>query len=201
MDRTTPSGIAAMTINEERLNEFLGKAVGDLGAAMSATPDAGRRPAGPVQGAGEAAAHLGRARRAHRHPRTLRARVAGQPGRRRLRRSTTPAASRYSLERRNRPCAWPTRTARSTCPAPIRWSRPPSMRWTAPGQLPHAARAWNGANTTPACSTAPSASSAPATTRNLFSEWMPALDGVVEKLEGRRARSPTSAAATARAPR
>ena len=33
---------------------------------------------------------------------------------------------------------------------------------------------------------------------NLVSTWLPALDGVVDKLERGRARSPTSAAATAR---
>ena len=34
--------------------------------------------------------------------------------------------------------------------------------------------------------------------RDLVASWLPALDGVVAKLERRRARSPTSAAATAR---
>ena len=44
-------------------------------------------------------------------------------------------------------------------------------------------RASAGATTATACSAASSASSGPATRRNLIAEWLPALDGVVEKLE------------------
>ena len=50
------------------------------------------------------------------------------------------------------------------------------------------ARASAGTSTTTTCSTARSASSAPATSAHLAAEWMPALDGVEDKLRGGRAR-------------
>ena len=57
-----------------------------------------RRPARPLQGDGRRRpADPGRARRAHRHRRALRARVAQRPGRRRLRRPTTRRREPYTL--------------------------------------------------------------------------------------------------------
>ncbi len=46
-----------------------------------------------------------------------------------------------------------------------------------------AATAWAGTSTTTGCSAGPSASSAPAIAANLVAEWIPALDGVQAKLE------------------
>ena len=57
-----------------------------------------------------------------------------------------------------------------------------------PRAVPLRRRASAGTSTTTTCSRAPSGSSAPATSRNLVDAWLPALDGVVEKLADGRAR-------------
>ncbi len=73
-----------MAVDEAKLNEFLGKAVGDLGAAMSATLILVGDRLGLYRELAKGAGDFGRPGAAHRHRRALRSRMAGQPGRRRL---------------------------------------------------------------------------------------------------------------------
>ena len=75
-----------MTVNEEKLNAFLGKVVGDVGAAMSAALVVDRRPARSLQGARRRRpADPGRAREEDGDRRAVRPRVAERAGGRRLR--------------------------------------------------------------------------------------------------------------------
>ena len=86
-----------MSVDEKKLNEFLGKAVGDLGAAMSATLMlVGDRlglykelAKGPVSSIGP--------RQANRDERALRARVARQSRRRQIMCSIDAASNEWSL--------------------------------------------------------------------------------------------------------
>ena len=90
-----------MTIDENKLNEFMGKMVGDLGATMSSALAGPRRPARPVQGDGGCRArHAGRAGQAHRDRRALRRRMAECAGRLGLRglRRRRQAATRLPPE-------------------------------------------------------------------------------------------------------
>ena len=119
---------------------------------------------------------------AHRHRRALRPRVAQRPGRRRLRR-VPPGARVATACRPSRPSRSPTRTARPTCPGS---SRSRSARcWTRRGSPTRcaAAPASAGTSTTTTSTTAASGSSGPATTPTSSTSWLPALDGVVERLE------------------
>ena len=75
-----------MAIDENKLHAFLGKAVGDLGAAMSAVLMSIGDELGSLQGVGQGAAYAAELAHKNRHAGTLRARMAQQPGRRRLRR-------------------------------------------------------------------------------------------------------------------
>ena len=78
---------------------------------------------------------------------------------------------------------WPSRTARRSSPGGI-----PARRRDDQGRAAHRAsasspgRACRGAITIMTCSRARSASSAPAISANLAEAWLPALDDVVEKL-------------------
>ena len=178
-----PATEQAVEIDEKKLEAFMGQAVGDLGATLSAALVV----IGDQLGLYKAMAGAGRltparAGRAHRHRRALRARVAERPGRRRLRRPTTrrpgtlhAAAGAGARARRRGEPGLPLRRVPAHHIAGPRRSRR-SARRSAP------ARASAGTSTTPACSRAPSASSGPATSRNLVSEWIPALDGVEAKL-------------------
>ena len=106
-----------MALNPDKLNEFLGKAVVDFGATMSA----GSHRIGDQLGLYKALAErwpadAGGAREANRHRRALRARVAQRAGRRRLRRRTTPHERQFSLTD-EQAFALADETARRSCPA------------------------------------------------------------------------------------
>ena len=87
-----------VAVDGDKLEQFVFRAVDEVGATLNAAlvvmgdklgllPRAGRRRP----------AHAGRAGRAHRRGRALRARVAERPGGRRLRRVRPRAAARYTL--------------------------------------------------------------------------------------------------------
>ena len=77
----------------------------------------------------------------------------------------------------------PTRRARTRCWAPSRPRTPPSRCASASPRASWTATASAGTSTTTTCSMAPSGRSRRATGNFLVSDWLPALDGVVEKLE------------------
>ena len=88
----------ATAIDEQKLGEFMNQAVGELGATLGAAlvvigDQLGLYKA--MAGAGRADAHA--ARRAHRHDRALRARVAQRAGGGRLRRPMTPRRAPTTL--------------------------------------------------------------------------------------------------------
>ena len=84
------SEMAITDIDERKLEAFIGHAATELGAALNAALVTLGDELGLLQGDGRRPARLPRrARRAHRHPGALRARVAQRAGRERLRRSTT----------------------------------------------------------------------------------------------------------------
>ena len=148
---------------EMKLNEFMGKMVGDLGAAMSsALVVLGDRLGLYKAMAALAAGDAGRARRAHRDAERYVARVAQRAGRGRATSPTTrrPAATRCRPSRRSR---WPTTTARRSCPALFQVAQ---AMWSAIDKMEENFRTGDGlewGQQHPACSRAPSASSAPAT--------------------------------------
>ena len=74
-----------MAVDETKLNEFLGKAVGDLGAAMSAALILVGDRLGLYRELAKGALDLGRTGATHRHRRALRPRMAGKSRRRRIR--------------------------------------------------------------------------------------------------------------------
>ena len=178
-----------MAIDEDKLNAFMGRFVGDLGAVMHAATIVVGDQARPVQDAGRrrrpTSTNLARP---HRDRRALPARMAVGAGRQRLRR-VRPGQRNASADARSRPSRWPQEGSPAFIPGAFqiavahvqgrcrRWPRPCRTGW-----------AWAGTSTTPRCSTAPSASSAPATSANLVSHWIPALDGVDGEARGRRAR-------------
>ena len=167
--------------------EFLHRFVGDLGATMAAGGVVIGRPARALQGAGRRAVAARRAGRAHRHRAALRRGVAARPGRRRLRRvrpgDRPVLAHRGAGVRADRPgraglrprarSSWPSaRCARSTR------SPRPSAPATGLGWHEHdAGRVHRAA----------SASSGPATSPTCSPSWLPALDGVEDRLRGGRA--------------
>ena len=170
-------------IDQAKLEQFVGKVVGDLGATLTRAAGRDRRPARPLPGDGRSrAADAGRARGAHRDRRALRARVARGAGRGRLRHlrrrgGALRAAARAGAGARRR--GQPRLRARRLPArgAPCCADEPKLAEAFRP------ARASAGTSTTPAVRAAPSASSAPATAANLVDAWIPALDGVEEKLE------------------
>ena len=191
--------MSSASIDEAKLEAFMGQAVTDMGAVISAPLFVigeklglykAMAGAGPLTSAG--------GRRADRCGRAVRPRVAREPGRRRLRRPTTRTRALHAARRagararrRGQPVLHPRRVrARSPRSTPTRTR---SSRRSAP------ARAWAGTSTTTACSAAPSASSVPATGPT----WSPS--GSRRWTASRRSssgarRSPTSAAATAPRP-
>ena len=187
------------TIDENKLNEFVGQRRRRHRGRDQRGAGAHRRRAGPLQGDGRAGpitpAELARADRDHR---ALRARVADQPGGGRLRHlrsrdRTLHAAARAGAGagRRGEPGVPPRRVPghrRGRCEAEPRIA----------AGVPHRRGPRLGRARPRACSTAPSASSARATSATWSAQWIPALDGVEAKLERGRHASPTSAAATAR---
>ena len=166
-----------MTIDEGKLNEFMGKIVGDLGVTMSSA----LLVLGDRLGLYKAMAALGpddagRARQAHRDGAALRARVARRPGRRRLRhlRRRRPAATRCRPSRRSRS---PTTTARPRSRGVFRSRGRCGARSTRWRRTSAPAAGSSGGTSTPACSRGPSDSSAPATSATWSASWIPALDG------------------------
>ena len=115
----------AMAIDNDKLMEFLGRFVGDLGATIAAGNVVVGHRLGLYRALGEAPGDGGPARRAHRHPPALHRRVAARPGGRRLRR-----AVRRPVTRR------PTRSPRSR-----RLPDQPRQPGLRPGRLPVRARA------------------------------------------------------------
>ena len=104
--------------------------------------------------------------------------------------STTPRPGATRC-RPSRPSRSPTARARPTCRGSSRSRSARSSTRRASPTPPRAAPASAGTSTTTTSSRAASASSGPATTRNLVAAWLPALDGVVEKLErGAQRRRP-----------
>ena len=85
-----------MAVDENKLNEFIGKAVGDLGAAMSATLILVGDRLGLYRELAKGALTPDELAPTHRHRRALRPRMARQPGRRRIRavRRSRPASGR-----------------------------------------------------------------------------------------------------------
>ena len=174
-------------VDQARLEAFMGQAVTDMGAIISA----------PLMVIGE---KLGLYKAmAGRRPAELARRWPSAPGvaersvREWLRNQAAggyvtydPESDRYTLprragagaRRRGQPVLHPRRLRADRLAV--------RRRGQDPRGLPQRRRAWAGTSTTTACSAAPSASSAPATRRNLVAEWIPALDGVQEKLEARR---------------
>ena len=126
-----------MTIDEERLNQFLGHAVGDLGAAISATLMLVGDHLGLYRALAKEPLGAAELARAHRHQRTLHPRVAGQPGRRRLCRVRPRQTGTLLAQRRTGPV--PGRSRRAGRPARRvfhRRSDLPRAR-AHQGQLPH----------------------------------------------------------------
>ena len=141
-----------------------------------------RRPARALQGARSRWAADSRGTRAPRGlRRALRAGVAVQPGRRRLRDLRRPdwtlrddARAGLLPGRRDEPGVRAGRAAVGH----VHDSRLRAHRRT----LPHRHRDSAGTSITRICSWAPSVSSGPGYVGNLTSSWLPALDGVEEKL-------------------
>lgn len=152
-----------MSIDETRLNAFLGKAVGDLGAAMSATLMLVGDRLGLYKAlAREPLTSTELAQKTGTHERYVREWLGNQ------------GAGGY-VEYEAKAGKWFLSPEQALCLAdpagPVdsrvrtTSSRPPFTRSSGPWRIFVPARAWSGANTMPVCSTAPSVSSAPVTTR------------------------------------
>ncbi len=173
---------ATQEIDQARLEQAIGQAVTDTGAALNGA----LVMLGGELGLWKALAGAGpvdrrRGRRAQRRARALRARVAGRPGRQRLPRVRRRgrhlhAAARAGDDLRRR--GEPGLPARRLPDHQLGVQRPAAAR----GALPRRRRASAGTSTTPSCSPAPSSSSGRATAPTCVAEWIPALDGVEEKL-------------------
>ncbi len=192
-----PDTEQAVEIDEQKLEAFMNKAVGELGATLGAGAGGDRRPARPLEGnGGRRRAHVRGARRAHRHRGALRARVAERPGRRWLR-HLRPGDRRPSRFRRSRRSRWPTRPARSSCCGAFQGF----TRWFATNRRSarhsRRARASAGTSTVTICSKAPSASSARATTHTSWPHGS-RRSTASRPSSGSAVASPTSAAASAR---
>ena len=173
----------AVGIDQAKFEAFLNQVFGDLAACYGGVMVSLGDRLGLYQaldGAGPLTARRGR--RAVGLRRALRARVAQQPGRGRLPGVRRREQPRTSCRPSTPPCS-PTRTAR-------RCSRPPSTSRPRCGTARSGrsrrsgpARACPGARTTSACSAASARSTATPTRGTLVPQWLPALDGVVERLE------------------
>ena len=170
-------------LDAAKLEQFVFRAVDEVGRHAQRRAGGDGRPARPLPGARRRRrAHVGRAGGPHRYRRALRTGVAERPGGRRLRRlpRRPGAATACRPSRRSRS---PTRTAPPTCRGSSRSRSAPS--WTRQRITEAARRATGsaGTSTTTTSTTAASGSSAPATTPTSSQSWLPALDGVVERLE------------------
>ena len=173
---------AAPTIDQAKLEAFMGQFVQDMGAAATAPLVVIGDKLGLYKAMADGTPVTpARARRAHRLPRALCARVALPAGRERATSNTTrrrvpapPGAGARAGRSRTARCSSP---APSSCVAAMVKDEPHITR-ALPLRRGHAA----GASTTTTCSRAPSASSAPAIWRTWWTHGCPSLDGVVEKL-------------------
>ena len=178
-----------MTIIDEtppdaaKLEQFVFRAVDEVGATLNAALVVMGDRLGLYRAlAGAGALTAGRARGAHRHRRALRARVAQRPGRGRLRR-LPPGRGRLQPAARAGGRVLPTRTARPICRGS---SRTRSARcWTRRGSPTPPARGagvgWHEHNhhVHEGCERF----FRPGYNANLVASWLPALDGVVERLQ------------------
>ena len=151
-------------VDGDKLMAFVFNAVDEVGAALNAALVViGDGSASYRAMAGAGAAHVRRARRAHRHRRALRARVAERPGGRRLRRVrpgdrryTLPPEQAVALADEESPAFLPGASSSRSARCSTRRASPTPFR---------AAPASAGTSTTTTSSRAASASSGPATTR------------------------------------
>ena len=174
--------VAATEVDEQSLEAVPGASRNRHGRGDERRPGDDRRRARPVEGDGRRRpAHHGRDRRAHRRLGALRPRVGVSPGGERLRRRTTPTPRRSSC-RPSRRWRSPTRTARSTCWAATTDQlglQGPRRSYRA---LPRRSRIRLARARPPSSSWAPSSSSGPGYRAHLVAEWIPALEGVEDKL-------------------
>ena len=190
---------SAREVDPDRLDAFIGRVIGDVGATVSAGARRPRRPARPLPRDGR--------RRARRRPRSS---------------PSAPAPASRTSRR-----GWPTRppaATSSTTPRPTTWSmtpgaglrarRSPTARRSSPaacsspsaccatcprsrtGSAPAPASA--GTSTTPTCSRAPSGSSGPATSPTWSSPGCPRSTAWCAELERWRPRRRRRAAVTGR---
>ena len=169
-----------MTVDTKKLEQFLGQFVNDLGP-RSRRHGRDRRTSWSLQGSGGQSPHTHGTGGHHTHRRTLRARVAGFSGGGRL----------YHLQRRNSQVRNDRRAgthlgerrwSRHICPAHLNslWDHWPPSRASPRHFAP--APAWAGASTRTECFTDARSSFVPGYAANLVSSWIPALDGVQDKL-------------------
>ena len=171
------------TIDENKLNEFMGKAVGDVGAAISAALVVigdklglykAMAAAGPLTPA-ELAKRTETTERYVREWLNARRRAATSPT------TPRPAATRCRPSRRSR---WPTRRARRSCPGAfqvIAAAMRAEPRDRAGASAPAAAS--TGASSDPCLFEGTERFFRSGYIGNLVSAWIPALDGVEAKLE------------------
>ena len=157
---------ATPKIDESKLEAFMGRVLTEMGAAMSAPLARIGEQARPLQGHGAGGpAHLRGGGRARGRRRALRARVAAQPGGRRLR-ALRPGDGSLHAARTSTRSRWPTRAARFYVLGGFERGRlrcRPTRTSSSSASAP--ARGWAGTSTTSGCSRGPSASSARATGR------------------------------------
>ena len=174
----------APVLDVDKLMAFVFKAVDEVGATLNTALVVLGDKLGYYRTMADAdRSHRAQLASATGDRRALRPGVAQRPGRRRLRRVRRRLPATTPCRPSRRPPS-PTRAARPTCPASSRSRSAPRTTRTASsagGSQP--APGWAGTSTTPTCTTAASGSSAPMYNAHLVGEWLPALDGVVDKLE------------------
>ncbi len=152
-----------MAFDEAKLNEFLGKAVGDLGAAVSATLVLVGDRLGLYKAlAAESLTPQELADKTGTNERYVREWLGNQGPPVTSNSTRTPASGRCRWSRR---CVWPIPTDRSTCPVPTTSSRRCSTRSATRSSTSRPVRACSGASTIRVCSLAPSGSSGRVTTQ------------------------------------
>ena len=176
-----------MTIDQNTLDAFMGRFVGDLGATVQAATvvigdKLGLYKALDVAGPSTSSELAGR----DRHPRALRARVAPRRRPPAATSRTTPTQDRYHLSPEQVVHAGAATTARPSSRAPTRSPPPPSAtpsRWPTPsGPAP----GWAGTSTTSDLFEGTERFFRPGYLANLVDGWIPALDGVDREADGRR---------------
>ncbi len=181
MTLTDIPAIDIQAIDEAKLEGFVGQAVVDMGAAISGLLlHIGDRlglykamaGAGPITSAD--------AGRTHRHHRALRPGMARQPGGRRLRRPTTRPMAPTTLPAEQAMVSR-TRTARSSSAGAFETIASCYADHDVFVEAFRTGAGSAGTSTTTGCSPA-SCGFRPGYAAHLVEEWLPALDGVVEKL-------------------